>query len=77
MFYDLIKEFERQTGCPLIINTSYNVRGEPIVCTPQDAFRCFMRTDMDYLIMGSFILDKRKMRPVEKDIEWQKVYELD
>ena len=77
LFYDLIGEFERQSGCPVIINTSFNVRGEPIVCTPQDAFRCFMRTDMDYLVMGSFILDKKKMKPVEKDAEWQKVYQLD
>lgn len=80
LFYDLIKEFERQTGCPLVINTSFNVRGEPIVCTPQDAFRCFMRTDMDYLVMGSFILDKKKMKPVERDIEWSRqvgMYQLD
>jgi len=77
LYYELIKEFEKQTGCPVIINTSFNVRGEPIVCTPQDAFRCFMRTDMDYLVMGSFLLDKRKMKLLEKDVAWQKVYELD
>jgi carbamoyltransferase len=77
IYYELIKEFERQTGCPVIINTSFNVRGEPIVCTPEDAFHCFMRTDMDYLVMGSFLVDKRKMKPLERDIEWQKVYELD
>ncbi len=77
LFYDLIKEFERQTGCPVIINTSYNVRGEPIVCTPQDAFRCFMRTEMDYLVMGSFLLNKKKMKPVDGDVELQKVDQLD
>jgi carbamoyltransferase len=63
LFYDLLKEFEQQTGCPLVINTSFNVRGEPIVCTPEDAFRCFMRTEMDYLVIGSCILDKKKMKP--------------
>lgn len=77
MFYDLIKEFERLTGCPIIINTSFNVRGEPIVCTPQDAFRCFMRTEMDYLVLGSYVLDKRKMKPVDGDVEWQKMFQLD
>jgi carbamoyltransferase len=77
LYYDLIKEFDRQTGCPVIINTSFNVRGEPIVCTPQDAFRCFMRTEMDYLVMGSFLLDKKQMKPADGDMEWKKVYELD
>jgi carbamoyltransferase len=77
LYYDLIKEFERQTGCPVIINTSFNVRGEPIVCTPQDAFRCFMRTDMDYLVIGSFVLDKKKMKPVEAETDWQTVYQSD
>ena len=77
LYYDLIKEFERQTGCPVIINTSFNVRGEPIVCTPQDAFRCFMRTDMDYLVIGSFVLDKKKMKPVEAETDWQTVFQSD
>jgi carbamoyltransferase len=62
LFYDLIEEFEKQSGCPMLINTSFNVRGEPIVCTPQDAFRCFMKTDMDYLVMGNILLDKKKMK---------------
>jgi carbamoyltransferase len=61
LFYDLIQEFDRQTGCPVIINTSFNVRGEPIVCTPEEAWRCFMRTEMDSLVLGSFILRKDKM----------------
>ena len=61
MFYDLIREFERQTGCPVLINTSFNVRGEPIVCSPHDAFKCFMRTDMDFLVMGNTVVDKKKM----------------
>ena len=61
LYYDLISEFERQTGCPIVINTSFNVRGEPIVCSPDDAIRCFMRTEMDSLVIGSFILEKGKL----------------
>ncbi len=60
IYYDLISEFNKLTDCPVVINTSFNVRGEPLVCSPQDAYRCFMRTNMDYLIMGSFLLDKQK-----------------
>jgi carbamoyltransferase len=77
LFYDTIKAFYDKTGCPVIINTSFNVRGEPLVCTPQDAFRCFMRTEMDYLVMGGFILDKQKQKPVEKNMDWQKEFQLD
>ena len=77
IFYDLIAEFYRLTGVPVIINTSFNVRGEPIVCTPEDAFRCFMRTNMDFLVMGEFLLDKREMKPVEGDTAWQREFELD
>jgi len=73
----MISEFDRRYGCPVIINTSFNVRGEPIVCTPADAYLCFMRTDMDYLIMGSFLLDKAKQKPLEKDTDWRKEFELD
>lgn len=61
LFYDLIAEFERLTGCPVIINTSFNVRDEPIVCTPADAFQCFMRTEMDALAIGSFLLEKERL----------------
>ncbi len=61
LYYNLLKEFQRLTGCPVIINTSFNVRGEPIVCTPHDAFLCFMKTEMDYLILGNYFLDKKKM----------------
>ena len=66
LFYDLILEFSRQTRCPVIINTSFNVRGEPIVCTPEEAWRCFMRTEMDSLVLGSFILRKKEMDMAEK-----------
>jgi carbamoyltransferase len=77
LFYDLIKEFDKLTGCPVVINTSYNVRGEPIVCTPHDAFLCFMRTRMDHLVMGSFILDKHLMKTWDEVEDWKKVFELD
>jgi carbamoyltransferase len=62
-YHGVLKAFERLTGCALIANTSFNVRGEPIVCTPDDAYRCFMRTEMDYLVMGNFLLDKRSQPP--------------
>ncbi len=76
-FYDLIAEFDRLTGCPVVINTSFNVRGEPIVCTPQDAYRCFMRTNMDYLALGACIVDKRQQPPVENTIAWADEYPPD
>jgi len=77
LYYDLIKEFERQTSCPVIINTSFNVRGEPIICTPHDAFLCFMRTNMDYLVMDRFLMDKKEMTPLQDDKDWLKKFELD
>jgi carbamoyltransferase len=77
LYYSLTKRFYEKYGCPVIINTSFNVRGEPIVCTPEDAYLCFMRTNMDYLIMGNFLLDKKEQKPLEKDIDWQKEFELD
>jgi carbamoyltransferase len=77
MFYRLIKEFEQRYGCPVIINTSFNVRGEPIVATPEHAFTCFMRTNMDYLLLGNFLLEKRDQKPLDKDIDWLREFELD
>jgi len=65
-FYQIIQEFYKQTGSPVIINTSFNIRGEPIVCTPEDAYRCFMCTDMDYLVMGNYVCDKTKQSNKEK-----------
>jgi carbamoyltransferase len=65
-FHSLLKAFEERTGCGVVINTSFNVRGEPIVCTPRDAYRCFMRTGIDYLALGSFLLDKTQ-QPVWQD----------
>ncbi|MBN2411279.1 carbamoyltransferase [candidate division KSB1 bacterium] len=76
-YYRLIQKFKEKTGCPVIINTSFNVRGEPIVCTPQDAYMCYMRTEMDYLVMGSFVLDKKEQPPLKDDVNWKNQYELD
>ncbi len=77
LYYDLISAFERKTGCPVLINTSFNVRGEPLVCSPQDAYACFMRTEMDYLVMGSFIIDKKEQKALARDASWQKQFKLD
>ena len=74
---NLLKNFEERSGCAVIINTSFNVRGEPIVCTPEDAYRCFMRTDMDYLMMGNYLFDKKEQKPLEMDSDWKKEFELD
>jgi carbamoyltransferase len=63
LFHALIKRFYEKTGCPVIINTSFNVRGEPIVCTPQDAYLCFEKTDMDYLVLGTHLLAKNGQKP--------------
>jgi len=73
----MIAKFDEKHGCPVIINTSFNVRGEPIVCTPEDAYLCFMRTNMDHLIMGNYLLEKKKQKPLDQDIDWQKKFELD
>jgi carbamoyltransferase len=77
VYYRTIKKFGEKYGCPVIINTSFNVRGEPIVCTPEHAYLCFMRTNMDYLIVGNFLMEKTVQKPLEKDINWLKEFELD
>ncbi|MBN2287707.1 MAG: carbamoyltransferase [Candidatus Glassbacteria bacterium] len=71
LYYDIIKSFKELTGCPVIINTSFNVRGEPIVMSPEHAYRCFMRTKMDYLVMGSFLIDKTEQPPWPETDNWQ------
>jgi carbamoyltransferase len=76
-YYRLLKTFERRTGCGVLVNTSYNVRGEPIVCTPTDAYRCFMRTEMDCLVVENFVLEKEKQPASEKDDSWRDEFELD
>lgn len=77
VFYRLLKAFNDKYGCPVLINTSFNVRGEPIVCTPHEAYLCFMRTNMDYLVLENFLLTKSDQVPLEESTDWQKVYELD
>jgi carbamoyltransferase len=77
LFHAVISKFDEKYGCPVVINTSFNVRGEPIVCTPEDAYLCFMRTNIDYLIMGNFLLDKTLQKPLEQDVDWRKQFELD
>jgi carbamoyltransferase len=77
LYYDLICEFEKLTGCPVVINTSFNVRGEPIVCSPADAVKCFLRTDMDYLVIGSYILDKQKIKESGYIMETGEIFEPD
>ena len=77
VYYRMIKAFADKHGCPVIINTSFNVRGEPIVCTPEHAYLCFMRTNMDYLLLGNFLLEKTEQKPLDKDIDWLKEFELD
>ena len=76
-YYKLIEQFEKETGCAVIINTSFNVRGEPIVCTPEDAYKCFMRTNIDYLVLGNYLLSKEDQKPMEKDVDWKKEFALD
>ncbi len=77
LYHAMIKAFEQKTGCPVIINTSFNVRGEPIVCSPEHAYRCFMRTRMDYLVMGPFLLDKAMQPEWEEDEKWREEFPLD
>jgi carbamoyltransferase len=76
-YHQLLKAFEAQTGCGVLVNTSFNVRGEPIVCTPEDAYRCFMRTEMDVLVLEDCVLDKAEQKPLVADTDWRKEFELD
>ncbi len=77
LYHRLIAAVEGKTGCAVIVNTSFNVRGEPIVCSPFDAYACFMRTEMDYLVMGNFVLDKREQPSFHDEIDWRAAYGLD
>lgn len=77
LYHKMIAKFDEKYACPVIINTSFNVRGEPIVCTPKDAFLCFMRTNMDYLLLGNYLVEKKHQKPLDKDIDWLKEFELD
>ncbi|HJX91241.1 MAG TPA: carbamoyltransferase [Pyrinomonadaceae bacterium] len=77
LFWEILEAFGRRTGCPVLVNTSFNVRGEPIVCTPADSYRCFMRTEMDYLVLENYLLDKRAQPPFEEKTEWRSEFTLD
>ena len=76
-YYRLHKAFEAKTGCGVLVNTSFNVRGEPIVCTPEDAYRCFMRTEMDVLVLENCVLNKTEQKSLVGDTDWKKEFELD
>jgi len=76
-YHKLIEQFEKDTGCAVIVNTSFNVRGEPIVCTLEDAFKCFMRTNIDYLVLGNYLLAKDDQKPLQEDTNWKKEFALD
>ena len=76
-YYQLLKAFEARTGCGVLVNTSFNVRGEPIVCTPQEAYRCFMRTEMDVLVLEECVLYKKDQKPLVGDTHWKIEFELD
>jgi carbamoyltransferase len=76
-YHELLSAFDQLTGYPLLVNTSFNVRGEPIVCTPDDAYRCFMRTEMDYLVIGNYLFDKRQQPDWQSKDNWQETFKLD
>jgi carbamoyltransferase len=76
-YYDMISEFKKKTGYGIVINTSFNVRGEPIVCRPEEAYTCFLRTEMDYLVLNNILIDKKDIKNIEKDLSWMKEFELD
>jgi carbamoyltransferase len=76
-YHEMISAFKERTGCSVIVNTSFNVRGEPIVMSPEHAYLCFMRTEMDYLVLENFLLDKRDQPKLEEDTDWRSQYELD
>ena len=76
-YHRLISRFKEKTGCSVLVNTSFNVRGEPIVCSPKEAYRCFMRTDMDYLVLEQFLLDKKEQPELTNDSDWRLEFTLD
>jgi len=77
LYYDVIDAFAKKTGCPVIINTSFNIRGEPIVCRPEEAFKCFMRTEMDYLVIDNYVIAKTDQKQLQQDVDWRKEFQLD
>jgi len=77
VYWEIIEAFRAKTGCPVIVNTSFNVRGEPIVCSPADSYRCFMRTEMDYLVLENCVLDKKSQPQFSEKTDWRKEFALD
>ena len=76
-YHEMLTKFNEKHGCPVVVNTSFNVRGEPIVCTPKDAYLCFMRTEMDFLILNNFLLKKTDQKPLDNDTDWMSEFDLD
>ena len=76
-YYNLLKAFEARTGCGVVVNTSFNVRNEPIVCTPEDAYRCFMRSAIDILVLENCVVYKAEQKPLAEEADWQQEFELD
>ncbi|MEP6568704.1 MAG: carbamoyltransferase [Acidobacteriota bacterium] len=77
LYWEIIEAFRQKTGCPIVVNTSFNVRGEPIVCTPEDSYRCFMRTEMDFLVLETCVLDKREQAEFAESSDWKTQLKLD
>jgi carbamoyltransferase len=77
LYWEIIEAFRRNTGCPVVVNTSFNVRGEPIVCTPEDSYRCFMRTEIDYLLLETCILNKKEQPVFDEREDWRTRFRLD
>ena len=77
LYWEIIESFGKKTGCPVVVNTSFNVRGEPIVCTPEDSYRCFMRTEMDFLMLETCVLDKKDQPAFVEDKNWRNEFRLD
>src|SRR6185436_6277890 len=77
LYWEISDAFGKRTGCPVVVNTSFNVRGEPIVCSLEDSYRCFMRTEMDFLMLENFVLDKRDQPALADDKDWRTQFKLD
>lgn len=77
LYWEIIEAFRQKTGCPVVVNTSFNVRGEPIVCTPEDSYRCFMRTEMDFLVLETCVLSKAEQPAFQETLDWRRQFKLD
>ena len=77
LYWEILDAFGKRTGCPVVVNTSFNVRGEPIVCSLEDSYRCFMRTEMDFLMLETFVLDKKEQPKLAEDKNWRTQFKLD